>query len=102
MSAARTKLEQSLALGVLCLLLLGCLLVLLPFASALLWGVVLTISCWPLYQRLLRLIGNRRTLASALMMVGMMLIILLPFAIVGLTLADNVSSLTAAVRRWLE
>jgi predicted PurR-regulated permease PerM len=36
------------------------------------------------------------------MMVGMMLIILLPFAIVGLTLADNVSSLTAALRRWLE
>jgi len=98
----RSKLEQNIGWVVLFLLLLGCLAVLRPFVSALLWGVVLSISCWPAYQRLLKLTANRRTLASALMMLSMILIILLPFAIVGVTLADNVSALTAAVRKWVE
>jgi predicted PurR-regulated permease PerM len=102
MNGTRSKLEQNLGAIVLCLLLLGCLFVLLPFVSALLWGVVLAISCWPAYERVLRLTGNRRTLASALMMLGMVIIILMPFAIVGLTLADNVTALTTAVRGWIE
>jgi len=102
MNGARSRLEQNLGAIVLCLLLLGCLIVLMPFVSALLWGVVLTISCWPAYLRVLKLTANRRTLASVLMMVGMILIILLPFAIVGLTLADSVTALTTAVRGWIE
>jgi predicted PurR-regulated permease PerM len=102
MNDSRSKLEQSLGWIVLCLLLVGCLIVILPFVSALLWGVVLAISCWPAYGRLLKLTGNRRTLSSALMMVGMMLVILLPFAIVGLTLADNIDDLTTAARKWIE
>ena len=43
MNEARPKLEQSLGWIVLALLLGGCLLVLLPFASALLWGTVLSV-----------------------------------------------------------
>ena len=86
----------------LCLLLFGCLLVLRPFVSALLWGVVLSVSCWPAYSRLLKLTRNRRTLASFLMTLGMMVTILLPFAIVGLTLADNVTALTTAARKWVD
>ena len=43
-----TNLERNLARVVLLLLLGGCLLVLLPFASALLWAVVLSVSSWPL------------------------------------------------------
>jgi predicted PurR-regulated permease PerM len=35
-------------------------------------------------------------------MLGMILIILLPFAIVGVTLADNVTDLTAALKRWMD
>jgi predicted PurR-regulated permease PerM len=102
MNGSRSKLEQNLGWVVLCLLLFGCVVVMLPFVSALLWGVVLAISCWPAYTRLLKLTGNRRTLASVLMMLGMMLVILLPFAIVGLTLADNVTALTAAAKKWIE
>jgi len=96
------KLEQKLGLAVLLLLLLGCLIVLRPFISAMLWAIVLAVSSWPVYGRLLKWTGNRRTLASSLMLLGMALIILLPFVIVGLTLADNVSALTAATRKWVD
>jgi predicted PurR-regulated permease PerM len=94
-------LERKLGLAVLLLLLLGCLLVLRPFLSATLWGIVLCCSSWPLYCRLLRFVGQRRSLAAFIMMLGMVLIILLPFAIVGTTLADNVKEVTGAVKGWI-
>ncbi len=97
-----SKLEHKIGLAILLLLLLGCLLVLRPFVSAMLWAVVLCISSWPVYARLLKWTGDRRTLASLLMAVGMILIVLLPFVIVGVTLADNVSALTTAVRKWVD
>ena len=95
------RLEENLGWVVLLALLAGCLLVLRPFVSALLWAVVLCFSSWPVYRRLLRLLGNRRTLAAFLMSLGMILIVLLPFLIIGATLADNVKQLTAATRHWI-
>jgi predicted PurR-regulated permease PerM len=94
------RLERNLGWMVLLLLLIGCLLVLRPFASALLWAVVLCVSSWPLYQRLLKLLGGRRTWAALLMAIGMILIMLLPVLVVGVTLADNVKELTVAGQKW--
>jgi predicted PurR-regulated permease PerM len=96
------RLEQNLGWIILLLLLIGCLLVLRPFTSALLWAVVLCFSSWPLYQRLLKLLRGRRTLAALLMALGMILIMLLPFFIMGMTLADNVKELTSAGQKWIE
>src|SRR5436190_20598444 len=97
-----TRLERNLGWIALLLLLIGCLFVLRPFASALLWAVVLCVSSWPLYQRLLKLLRGRRTWAALFMAIGMILVMLLPFLIVGLTLADNVDELTASARTWLD
>ncbi|HWI56069.1 MAG TPA: AI-2E family transporter [Bacillota bacterium] len=102
MGKLRSKLEQNLGWAVLLLLLAGCLLVLRPFVSALLWAVVLCFSSWPLYQRLLRWVGHRRTLAALTMALGMVLILLVPFVVIGTTLADNVKELTLATRHWLQ
>ena len=101
MNPLRSKLEQTLGWAVLLALVAGCLIVLRPFVSALLWAVVLSFTSWPIYRRLLSLLGNRRTLAALAMTLGMVLILLLPFLIVGMTLADNVKELTAATRHWI-
>jgi predicted PurR-regulated permease PerM len=98
----RSTLERNLGWILLGLLLGGCLLVMRPFASALLWAVVLSFSLWPVYYRLLKVLRGRRTLAAALITLGMILVILLPFVIVGLTLADNVKELTTSAQRWLD
>jgi predicted PurR-regulated permease PerM len=100
-SNMNSKLEQSIGWIVLFVLLAGCLLVLRPFISALLWAVVLCSSSWPIYSRLLCWFGNRRTLAALAMTLGMILIVLLPFLIVGSTLADNVQDLTAATKNMI-
>jgi predicted PurR-regulated permease PerM len=96
------RLEENLGWIVLLILLIGCLLVLRPFASALLWAAVLCFSSWPLYQRLLKLLRGRRMLAALLMALGMILVMLLPFLVVGMTLADNVKDFTSAARTWLD
>ncbi|HXV37725.1 MAG TPA: AI-2E family transporter [Myxococcota bacterium] len=102
MTGSPSNLERNLGWAVLLLLLCGCLLVLLPFIPALLWAAVLSYSSWPVYTRLLALLRERRTLAAAAMSLAMIVIILLPFVIVGATLADNVKELTTAIRHWLE
>jgi len=102
MPPLRSKLEQSLGWIILALLLGGCLLVLRPFVSALLWAIVLSFSVWPLYRRLLNLLGGRRNLAALLIALAMVCVILLPFVIVGVTVGDNVKDLTAAARRWMD
>ena len=96
------RLERTLSRVALVLLLLGCLLVLRPFVSSLMWAVVLSFSAWPVYRRLLKLLRGRRTLAALLMTLAAALILLAPFVVVGFTLADNVKDLTAATRKWMQ
>jgi predicted PurR-regulated permease PerM len=101
-SELRLKFERNLGWVLLTLLAAGCLLVMRPFFSALVWAMVLSFSSWPLHRRLLRLLGGRRTLAALLMVLGMILVLLLPFVIIGATLAENVQQLGAATHRWME
>lgn len=102
METSQRRLERIIS-GIAALVLVGgCLLVLRPFVSALLWAVVLCFSSWPIYSRFRKLVGGRRTLAALLMTLGMILVILLPFVIIGAAVSDDVRDLTAAVRGWIE
>jgi predicted PurR-regulated permease PerM len=102
MNELNSKLEQKLGWLLLVLLLVCCLMVLWPFATALLWAAVLSFSLWPVYAWLLNLLGGRRTLAAFLVSLGVVAVVLLPFVIVGMTLAQNVDELKTATRRWME
>ncbi len=96
------RLEENIGLILLAVILLGCLIVILPFLSAILWGIVLCFSSWPLYKRLFRWLGKRRILSALLMSLLLTLIILLPFLLIGGTLAENVKDLPGHVRGWIE
>jgi predicted PurR-regulated permease PerM len=102
MTALRTRLEQNLGGGIVALLFIGCLLVLWPFVTVLLWGAVLSYSAWPLYVRLLHWLGGRRTLAALCVSLAMVLVVLVPFLTAGLTLAGNVTELKTAAQQWLD
>jgi predicted PurR-regulated permease PerM len=79
-----------------------CLLVLRPFISAALWAVVLCFTTWPMFLRLEEMLGGRRTLSSLIATLFLAAIIILPVAILGATLADNVSGLVAASQRLIQ
>jgi predicted PurR-regulated permease PerM len=102
MNGLQGKLEQNLARGILALLFVGCLVVLWPFFTALVWAAVLSFCTWPLYGRVLKLLHGRRTLAAGSLCLAMVLAVVLPIAIVGLNLGDNVTELKTATQRWLD
>lgn len=94
--------ERTLAGIALALLLLGSLIVLWPFVSAVMWAVVFCFTTWPLYERLLGWMKGRQTLAALTMTLGATLILLVPFVLVGATLAENAEDLTAETQQWLQ
>jgi predicted PurR-regulated permease PerM len=101
-SAESRRFEQVISGVALALLLIGCAIVLRPFATALLWAVVLWIATTPIHLRVLGWVQERRTIAALIMTLGAVLILLLPIVIVGFSVADSARDLTIATRRWLE
>jgi predicted PurR-regulated permease PerM len=74
------------------LLVLGCLYVLKPFLAAILFAGAVVISSWPLYQRLLARMRQRRTLAALTMTLSLTLLVIIPLALVAYNLADDVAA----------
>jgi len=102
MNQESRRLERMISTGALALLVIGCLVVLWPFVSALLWAVILAFASWPIYRRMLAMTGGRRTLAAAMMTALTTLVLLVPFLVVGVTLADNVQRMTMAWHGWIQ
>lgn len=94
--------ETIVALAALVLLIVGCLLVLAPFLSAILWAGLLCFSTWGLFVRLRIAMGGRNSLAALAMTLMIAVIAVLPFVIVGESMADNVTAMIAAVRHTIE
>jgi predicted PurR-regulated permease PerM len=89
--------------GILLLLLaIGCLLVLRPFLSALLWAAILAASTWPIYARVERLVGGRRTAAATVMVASAAALFLLPLAMLASHLASEVTGAAVVASRWME
>ena len=91
--------EQFLGPGLLGLILLGCLLVLRPFVSAILWAAILCYATWPACEWLVRHLKGRRPPAALIMTLVLVLLIALPLALVGTSLASSVEHLLGVVRR---
>ena len=90
--------EKALGLGLLLILLSGCLLVLYPFLSAILLAIPLCVSTWPLFTRLQRQLAGRRTVAALVMTVAIASLLVVPLVLLGVNLADDVTRLNATVR----
>lgn len=89
--------DRALAMLALALLAGGCVLVLWPFLTALVWAAILASTSWPVFLRLERVIGQRRVLAATLMTLLVTLLLLGPVVAVAVALAGNVAELTHAV-----
>ncbi|MCE9615809.1 MAG: AI-2E family transporter [Lentisphaerae bacterium] len=85
------RIEAVASIAVVVLVILGCLLVLRPFVSAILWAGVLCYGTWPIFLRLNRFFRRRRTLTAAVMTLLISIVLVAPFVLVGVTLASNVS-----------
>jgi predicted PurR-regulated permease PerM len=102
MNGPDRRFELVISGAALVLLLIGCGLVLRPFATSLLWAVVLWLATAPLHQQVLVWVGERQTAAAFVMTMGIAAVLLLPIGVVGYTVADSAQDLAAASLRWLE
>jgi predicted PurR-regulated permease PerM len=75
--------ERAVALACLLILAVGCYLVMRPFLSALLWGIILTISTWPLHVRLTHALGGRTGVSAALLALAAFAVFLIPLALLA-------------------
>ena len=90
-------------LGILALLALmaGCLLVLRPFLSALVWAAILAFATWPAYRALTARLRMGPNWAAALMVLAMFLLIGLPLLFAAPTNREDADRLREAVESLL-
>jgi len=98
----RLRLEQILGLVLLFFLLMGCFLVMKPFLTAAMWAAILGFSLWPVHRRVLGWCKGRRTLAALTTTLAVALVLVVPFLILGFSLADDARALGSATRKWVE
>lgn len=85
------RLEQFAQIALVLLLVVGCWLVLAPFFPAILFALVIAVSTWPVYQRLLRAMKGRALLASLMASLLAMLLAVGPVVLLLASLADSAS-----------
>ncbi|MBA3505803.1 MAG: AI-2E family transporter [Betaproteobacteria bacterium] len=97
-----TRIDQTLTMIVLLVLIVGCLLVLQPFLSALAWAVILCTTTWPAYVWLRARLAPREWLAALIMVLLIAITVLAPLVIVGATIAENSERISETVRGMID
>lgn len=82
------------------LLLTGCVLVIRPFFSALMWAIILTYSLYPLQRMFTRWFRGNRTLAACLVTLTVTIILAGPVVLIGVSLSQDGRDLAVATRNW--
>jgi predicted PurR-regulated permease PerM len=95
------RLETIVAIAALALLVVGCVVVLRPFFSALLWAMILTYSTWPAYAWLEGHLQHSPSVAALIMTGLLALAFILPLILVATTLTDAAAALAESLRHLL-
>jgi predicted PurR-regulated permease PerM len=94
------RVEQIAQVAAITVLVVGCLLVLQPFVTALLCAAIVCFSTWPIYQRIEQWLRGRRWLAALVMTLLLILVIVLPLTLLAFTLADDAADMIEQVREY--
>lgn len=93
----RTR-DMILRFGVVALLLYWSFRIVMPFLIPLLWGVILGVTLYPTYQRLVRSFGNRRKLVAWLLTLALLALLIVPSVMLTISLVDNLGTLAHQLR----
>ena len=93
--------ERYAVLAALFLLTVGCYLVVRPFLTAFLWGVIIAVSNRGLYQRFVRLVRGRKKFAAALFGLFLVAILFVPISVFAIRLAAGAPALIARLDEML-
>jgi predicted PurR-regulated permease PerM len=85
-----TRIEQIAAVSLLLLVLGGCLLVLRPFVSALLWAFIISFATWPVFSWFELKFQGRRGLAAMTTTLLIAMVVVVPLVLLGSSLTDDI------------
>lgn len=108
------KVSDLVRLGIIGLFAYWTMILIAPFALIVIWSAILAVALFPMFEALTRLIGDRPRIAATVIVVGCLVLIIAPLALVAVNFADaaqaligklwtgNVTlpSVPAAVREW--
>lgn len=87
-----------LVITILAALTVGSLYVLRPFLPGLIWATTIVVATWPLMVAVQRRAGNRRWVATSVMLLGLLIVIVLPLYEAISTLALHGGEIMAAIK----
>jgi predicted PurR-regulated permease PerM len=91
MSEQTKQIEKVVVLSIVALLIIGSIMMVLPFLRAILWAVVFAVTIWPYFIRLEKALGGRTSLAAVIPTLLLALVFFLPMVYVGYKLASQAS-----------
>ncbi|GBG13904.1 membrane protein [Novimethylophilus kurashikiensis] len=94
--------RQLARIGLVALLIAGCLAVLLPFMAAILFAVIICTCTWPYYRKLWQHLGQRNTWSALAMTLLLLIALMLPMAYIAANMADSTSLVLEQLRSTLE
>lgn len=86
-------LEISIHIGLFVLLAVACILILSPFIGVVVWGLIISIACYPRYCKLQSLLGGRGGLAAIFFTVFLLTVFIIPIALLAKTMVDGFQAL---------
>ena len=85
--------ETSIRIGLIAVLVIWCFQIVRPFIHLLLWGIILAIAVHPAYRRLCHVMGGRKRLAAAVLVVGSILLLTVPSVLITTSLVESTAEL---------
>ena len=91
-------LEISIQIGLLALLVIGCLLILRPFIPLIMWGIIIAIASYPAFLKLQGLLRGRGALAASLWTLLLLAVLIIPVVLLGHHLVAGLTPLVGRLR----
>ena len=94
----KKSIDLVIKLSLIALLVAWCIMIILPFVMPVLWGVILAITLFPLYSRLLKLLKGKKGLSSTIITLILLALIIVPSAFLISSIVENGKELVTSVR----
>jgi predicted PurR-regulated permease PerM len=93
----RRALESSVRIGLVLFLVNWCYQIARPFLPPIIWGIILAIAIQPIYGALCRAMGGRNSLAATILVVGALLVLIVPSALLTTNLVESATQLAEKI-----
>lgn len=89
-------------LSAVAVILIGCLVILMPFFPAILLSTIFTLATWPAFEWLQARLAQKTALAASLMTLLLAACFIAPLVIIGTSIADNYGKIYSGILNFLQ